>query len=74
MWNINPEYLQRTKEELKGRQAAIKARLAKEIESLDAEIEEIEVVARHAQAFAAKHLPANEAAGGRRARILGDAQ
>ena len=62
------------REELKGRQAAIQARFAKEIESLDAEIEEIELVERHAQAFAAKHLPANEAVGGRRARLLGDAK
>jgi hypothetical protein len=61
MWNISPDYLQRTKDELKGRQAAIQALIAKEVKALDADIEEVETVERLAYAFAAKHLPTVEA-------------
>jgi hypothetical protein len=56
MWNLTPEGLQQVKEELKGRRAAIQARYAEEVKSLEADIEEIENLERVAYAFAAKHL------------------
>ena len=62
MWNLNPEYFKRVKEELTGRQAAIQALLAHELENLEADLEEVETIERLAYAFAAKHLPDNEAA------------
>jgi hypothetical protein len=57
MWILTPEYIEQVKEELKGRRAAIQARYADELKSLDADIEEIETIGRLAYAFAAKHLP-----------------
>jgi hypothetical protein len=65
MWTITPDYLDQVREELKGRQAAIEARVAHELKSLDAEMEEIEEVERIAQSFAAKHPPAGDAALGK---------
>ena len=65
MWTITPDYLQQVKEELKGRHAAIQARIVHDLKSLDAEIEEVEAIERLAQTFAAKHLPAGEAPTGK---------
>src|ERR1700733_10617664 len=55
MWNLNPEYIQQVKEELKGRRAAIQARHAEELKSLETDLEEIETLERVAYAVAAKH-------------------
>jgi hypothetical protein len=57
MWNLTPECIEQVKEELKGRRAAIQARHADELKSLEADIEEIETIERLAYAFAVKHLP-----------------
>jgi hypothetical protein len=57
MWNLTPDYLANTKEELKGRRAAIQARIADEIKAIDIDLEEIEALERAAYAFAVKHLP-----------------
>ena len=62
MWNLSPEYIQQVKEELKGRRAAIQARHAEELKSLEADLEEIETLERVAYAVAAKHLPELEEA------------
>jgi hypothetical protein len=62
MWNLTPDYLEQVKEELKGRRAAVQARIADELKSLDADIEEIETIERLAYAFAAKHLPTDDRA------------
>jgi uncharacterized protein YdcH (DUF465 family) len=62
MWNLTPEYLEQVKDELKARRAAIQARIADEVKSLDADIEEIETIERLAYAFAAKHLPMDDPA------------
>ena len=61
MWNLSPEYIQQVKEELKGRRAAIQARHAEELKSLEADLEEIETLERVAYAVAAKHIPEPEA-------------
>ena len=57
MWNLTPEYIQQVKEELRGRRAAIQARHADELKSLEQDIEEIEALERMAYAVAVKHLP-----------------
>ena len=57
MWNLTPDYLASAKEELKGRRAAIQARIADELKAIDEDIEEIETLERIAYAFAVKHLP-----------------
>ena len=57
MWNLTPDYLATAKEELKGRRAAIQARIADELKAIDEDIEEIETLERIAYAFAVKHLP-----------------
>ena len=57
MWNLSPEYIQQVKEELKGRRAAIQARHAEELKSLENDLEEIETLERVAYAVAAKHVP-----------------
>jgi hypothetical protein len=57
MWNLNPDYVQQVKEELKGRRAAILARHAQELKALEADLDEVETIERLAQSFAAKHLP-----------------
>jgi uncharacterized protein YdcH (DUF465 family) len=62
MWNLTPEYLEQVKEELKGRRAAVQARIADELKSLDDDIEEIETIERLAYAFAAKHVRVDEPA------------
>jgi hypothetical protein len=56
MWNLTPDYLASIKEELKGRRAAIQARVAGELKAIEADLEEIESLERVAYAFAAKHL------------------
>jgi hypothetical protein len=57
MWNLTPESIQQVKEELKGRRAAIQARHAEELKSLEADLDEIETLERVAYAVAAKHAP-----------------
>jgi hypothetical protein len=56
MWNLTPESLLSAKEELKGRRAAIQARLSHELGTLEADLEEIERLEQLAYAFAVKHL------------------
>ena len=60
MWNLTPDYLTSIKEELKGRRAAIQARIADELKGIDEDLEEIEMLERVAYAFAVKHLPEAE--------------
>lgn len=55
MWNITPEDVDRVKEELKGRHAAIQARYDDEIQKLGAELDDIEAFERVATAFAERH-------------------
>ena len=55
MWNITPDDVERIREELKGRRAAIQARYEDEIEKLKAELDDIEVFERTATEFARKH-------------------
>jgi hypothetical protein len=55
MWSITPEGVDRVKEELKGRHAAIQARYEDEIQKLTAEIDDIEAFERVATAFAQRH-------------------
>jgi hypothetical protein len=61
MWSLTPDYLANMKEELKGRRAAIQARIADELKAIDADLEEIETLERVAYAFAVKHLPEPQA-------------
>ena len=44
MWNLNPDYVQQVKEELKGRRAAILARHAQELKALEADLDEVETI------------------------------
>jgi len=55
MWNITSSELELAREELKGRRAAVEARYAKDLQSLDADLAEIETLERAAAAFALKH-------------------
>lgn len=55
MWNITPEDVERAKEELKGRRAAIQARYEDEIHKLTAELDDIETFERVAAEFALRH-------------------
>jgi hypothetical protein len=55
MWNITPEDVDRAKEELKGRHAAIQARYDDEIQKLVAELDDVEALDRVATAFAQRH-------------------
>lgn len=57
MWNLTPDYIQQVKEELKGRRAAVEARVADELKAIAADLEEIETLERIAYSFAVKHLP-----------------
>jgi len=57
MWNLTPEYVEQVKEELKGRRAAIQARYADELKSIETDLEDIETLERIAYAFAVKNLP-----------------
>ena len=56
MWNLTPEYLQRLREELSGRRAAIQARYADELKSIEQDLQEIETLERIAYSVAVKHL------------------
>jgi hypothetical protein len=51
MWNLTGDDIQRAKEELKGRYAAIKARYDSEIKQLEAEIASLETFERAAVDF-----------------------
>lgn len=62
MWNLTPEYLTSVKEELKGRRAAVQARVADELKAIEADLEEVETLERIAYAFAVKHLTEGEPA------------
>ncbi len=62
MWNLTPEYLTSVKEELKGRRAAVQARVADELKAIEADLEEVENLERVAYAFAVKHLTEGEPA------------
>jgi|SRR5579863_203384 len=57
MWNLTPDYLQQVKEELKGRCAAIKARMAHELVDIASDLEELEKLESMAYSVAVKHLP-----------------
>jgi hypothetical protein len=57
MWTLTPEYVEEIKEELKGRRAAIQARYADELKSIEADLADIETLERIAYAFAVKNLP-----------------
>jgi uncharacterized protein YecE (DUF72 family) len=56
MWKLTPEYIEQVKEELKGRRAAIQARHADELKSLEQDIVELEALEKLAYAVAVKHL------------------
>jgi hypothetical protein len=64
MWNLTPDYIQQVKEELKGRRAAVEARVADELKAIAADLEEIETLERIAYSFAVKHLPEPHPAAG----------
>jgi hypothetical protein len=55
MWNLSLEDIQRAKEELKGRRAAIQARYEDEVKSIDADLQNIEAHERAADMFVARH-------------------
>ena len=57
MWTITPDYIQQIKDELKGRRAAIEARIADELKAIEAELAEIEQLERLAYDVAVKRLP-----------------
>ena len=57
MWTLTPDYIQQVKEELKGRRAAIEARIADELKVVETELAEIEQLERLAYDVAVKHLP-----------------
>lgn len=62
MWNLSPDYLLQIKEELKGRQAAIEARMADELRDVASDLEDIEKLESVAYSVAVKHLPQLEPA------------
>jgi hypothetical protein len=51
MWNLNGEDIQRAKEELKGRRAAIQARFDNDMKQLEADIADLETFERFAVKF-----------------------
>jgi hypothetical protein len=51
MWNLNGDDVQRAKEELKGRRAAIQARYENELKQLEVDIVELETFERFAVKF-----------------------
>jgi hypothetical protein len=55
MWNITPEDVERAKQELQGRRAAIQARYEDEVHKLTAELDDIETFERVAAEFALRH-------------------
>ena len=62
MWNLNGEDLQRAKEELKGRRAAIQARFDNEMKQLEADIVDLETFERFAVKFVTEFKGEEEAA------------
>jgi hypothetical protein len=61
MWNLSGDDIQRAKEELKGRAAAIKARYDKEMKQLEADIAAIETFERAAVDFVSNFKGQDEA-------------
>jgi phage-related baseplate assembly protein len=57
MWTLTPDYILQIKEELKGRRAAIEARIADDLRAVEAELAEIEQLEKIAYSVAVKHLP-----------------
>jgi len=57
IWKITSEHVQSIKEELKGRRAALEARLADALNTIESELDEIATLERAIGTFAAKHLP-----------------
>jgi hypothetical protein len=57
MWTLTPDYIAQVKEELKGRRAAIEARIADDQKAIEAELAEIEQLEKLAYAIAVKRLP-----------------
>jgi hypothetical protein len=55
MWNLTGDDIQRAKEELEGRRAAIQFQFDSEMNRLDAELADMERVERFAVNFASKH-------------------
>jgi len=53
MWNLNGSDIQRAKEELKGRRAAIQARYENELKQLEVDIADLETFERFAVKFVA---------------------
>ena len=51
MWNLNGDDIQRAKEEMKGRRAAIQARYEAELKQLEADIADLETFERFAVKF-----------------------
>lgn len=51
MWNLNGDDIQRAKEELKGRRAAIQARYENELKQLEVDIADLETFESFAQKF-----------------------
>lgn len=66
MWNLTADDVQRAKEELKGRRAAIQARYEKELKQLEVDIADLETFERFAVKFVSDFkgdvTPAAEAA------------
>src|SRR5947207_10710497 len=61
-WNLNGEDIQRAKEELKGRRAAIQARFDNEMKQLEADIADLETFERFAVKFVTDFKGEEEAA------------
>jgi hypothetical protein len=55
MWNLTGDDVQRVKDELKGRRAALQAHYDSEVSRLEAELADIERVERFAVNFASNH-------------------
>src|SRR5437764_420179 len=62
MWNLNGDDIQRAKEELKGRRAAIQARFDNEMKQLEADIADLETFERFAVKFVTDFKGEEEAA------------
>lgn len=57
MWNLNGEDIQRAKDELKGRRAAIQARYEGELKQLETDIADLETFERFAVKFVSDFKP-----------------
>ena len=62
MWNLSGDDIQRAKEELKGRRAAIQARYESDLKQLEADIADLETFETFAQKFVADFKPADASA------------